>query len=51
MPERQQQVPPPLVDPAVVDAGNDSIEPEASHDKFSLHPDNPANFLKLSAAL
>jgi hypothetical protein len=35
----------------MVDAAVNIEEPDAAHDKFSLHPDDPGNFLRLSAAL
>jgi hypothetical protein len=51
LPEGEQRVPPPPVNHAMPDTDDNILEPDASNDKFSLHPDDPANFLKLSAAL
>jgi len=51
LPEGEQRVPPPPVNHATVDAADDIVEPDAAHDKFALHPDDPGNFLRLSAAL
>jgi hypothetical protein len=34
-----------------VDTDDNIIEQDAINDKFSLHPDDPTNFLRLSAAL
>ena len=43
--------PPPLVNYAMLDVDDNIIELDASKDKFSLHLDNLANFLRLSAVL
>ena len=51
LPEGEPRVPPPPVNHAMVDAAVNIVEPDAINNKFSLHPDNPGNFLKLSAAL
>jgi hypothetical protein len=51
IPEGEQCVPPPPVNPIMVDTGDNGVELDTAHDKFSLHPDNPSNFLRLSAAL
>jgi multidrug efflux pump subunit AcrA (membrane-fusion protein) len=51
LPEGGQRVPPPPVNHATVDAAVNIEEPDTAHDKFSLHPDDPGNFLRLSAAL
>ena len=51
LPEGGQRVPPPPVNHTTVDVAVNIKEPDAAHDKFSLHPDDPGNFLRLSAAL
>ena len=51
LPEGEQGVPPPPVNHAMLDVDDNIIELDASNDKFSLHLDNPANLLRLSAAL
>jgi hypothetical protein len=51
LPEGEQGVPPPPVNHATLDADDNIIEPDASNDKFSLHLDDLANFLRLSAVL
>jgi hypothetical protein len=49
--ERKQHVPPLPVDPAMVDTGNNGVELDAAHDKFSLYSDDLSNFLRLLAVL
>jgi hypothetical protein len=51
LPEGEQHVPPPPVNHTMMVTDDNIIDLEASNDKFSLHPDDPVNFLRLSAAL
>ncbi len=51
LPEGEQHVSPPPVNHAMLDMDDNIIEPDTSNDKFSLHPDDLANFLRLSSAL
>ena len=52
LPEGEQRVPPPPVNHTTMGTDdNNIIDPEASNNKFSLHPDDSVNFLRLSAAL
>jgi hypothetical protein len=51
LPEGGQHVPPPPVNHAMVDMAINIKELDTAHNKFSLHLDDPGNFLRLSAAL
>jgi len=52
LPEGKQHVPPPPpVNHATVDVAINIVELDTAHNKFSLHLDDPGNFLRLSAAL
>jgi hypothetical protein len=51
LPEGEQRVPPPPINHTTMVMDDNIIDLEASNDKFSLHLDNPVNFLRLSAAL
>jgi hypothetical protein len=49
--EGEQRVPPPPINHTTMVTDDNIIDPEASNNKFSLHLDNPVNFLRLSATL
>ena len=51
LPEGEQHISPPPVNHTTMVMDDNIIDPEASNDKFSLHLNNPVNFLRLSAAL
>jgi hypothetical protein len=51
LPEGEQHGPPPPPLPSVVIANDDLDSPATNDERFSLHPDDPRNFLKLCSAL
>jgi hypothetical protein len=51
VPGGEQRVPPPPASQSYVNADEVVADPDIAHDKFSLHPDDPKNFLKLCCAL
>jgi hypothetical protein len=51
VPDGEQRIPPPPANQPHANADEDVGDPNLPHDKFSLHPDDPKNFLKLCCAL
>ena len=51
VPDGEQRIPPPPAKQSHTNADEDVADPDVAHDKFSLHPDDPKNFLKLCCAL
>ncbi len=51
VPDGEQRIPPPPAKQSYVNADEDIVDPNVAHDKFSLHSNDPKNFLKLCCVL
>ena len=51
VPDREQRIPPPPANQSYANADEDVLDPDLALDKFSLHLDDPKNFLKLCCVL
>jgi hypothetical protein len=51
VPDGEQRIPPPSANQSYANADEDILDPNLTLNKFSLHPDNPKNFLKLCCVL